>query len=85
MSKLINGLFANATNDKNNLSAKEINRRLEITQDNEKNLKRYKKVYEDNVLKNMQVSFNYYLKKRKITRQVISILLIMLIIITKNC
>ena len=57
MGKLLNGLFANATNNNNKLSSKEINRRLEIAQDNEKNLKRYKKLYEDNVLKNIQVIF----------------------------
>jgi len=55
MSKLLNTLFTKSTDKKNNLSSKEINRRLEITQDSEKTLKKYRKIFEENVLKNMQV------------------------------
>ena len=55
MNKLIKTLFLNSSDKKNNLSSKEINRRLEIIQDSEKILKKHTKNFDENILKNMQV------------------------------
>ena len=49
MSKILKTLFKNSTNKENNLSSKEINRRLEIAQDNERNLNRYRYVKASNI------------------------------------
>jgi hypothetical protein len=59
MNKLLKLLISTSTDKKNNLSSKEINRRLEITQDFEKILKDHKKNFEENVLKYMQVIYFY--------------------------
>jgi hypothetical protein len=55
MNKLLKILFLNSSDKKNNLSSKEINRRLEIIQDSEKILKKHTKNFDENILKNMQV------------------------------
>jgi hypothetical protein len=80
MKKLIKTLFSNSSDKKNNLSSKEINRRLEIIQDTEKILKKHMKVFDENVLKAMQVYYFYFIfSLRKTMNQAILIHLIMII------
>lgn len=49
-------LFETTKSNKNNLSGRELNRRLEIIQDYEQITKKYKKIFEDKVLKTLEVN-----------------------------
>lgn len=58
MKNILSSLLNQTTKTKNNLSSKEINRRLEIIQDNEQALRKYSKLFDSTVLKSIEVRLN---------------------------
>jgi len=62
MKTILANLLNQTTKTKNSLSSKEINRRLEIIQENELNFKKYSKLFDNAVLKSLEVKIKYIIK-----------------------